>query len=115
MTTTDPLGTATATATAVVQEVSDLPPVAYSYRERPADVLEVRATELQTIVAAHVADALRQRDERIAALEEALRAHLAFYAWHMSAPSEDIIAHVTERRAAVLAQTRALLHGGDAA
>ena len=40
--------------TAIMQEVSDTPPWAYTYRERPADLLEIRAEELQAILEAHV-------------------------------------------------------------
>ena len=44
--------------------------------------------------------------DRIIELETVLREHLAFYEWHMAAPSEEIIDHVAERRERVLKHTR---------
>lgn len=41
-------------AEGILQEVNDLSPWAYSYTERPDNLLEVRASELAAIVSAHV-------------------------------------------------------------
>lgn len=44
--------------TAIMQEINDTPPWAYTYRERPGDLLEIRASELEAILSAHL-EALR--------------------------------------------------------
>ena len=41
----------------IMQEVNDLPPWAYTYTERPEDLLEIRASELQAILEAHLIEA----------------------------------------------------------
>ena len=38
----------------ILSEVADTPPWAYTYRERPIDLLEIRASELQAILEAHL-------------------------------------------------------------
>jgi hypothetical protein len=43
------------TVAAIMQEVSDTPPWAYTYRERPDDLIEIRASELEAILTAHLA------------------------------------------------------------
>ena len=42
-------------AASILQDVNDLPPIAYTYADRPDDVLEVRASELETIVTERIA------------------------------------------------------------
>lgn len=45
----------------ILQEVNDLPPWAYTYTERPDDLLEVRASELEAILRAHLLPARERR------------------------------------------------------
>jgi hypothetical protein len=39
---------------AILQEISNLPPWPYTYRERPDDLLEIRASDLEAILRAHL-------------------------------------------------------------
>jgi len=38
----------------IMQEVVDVSPWAYTYRERPDDLIEIRASELEAILSAHL-------------------------------------------------------------
>jgi hypothetical protein len=74
-------------STEIVREVSDLAPWAYSYKERPDDLLEVRASELESIIREQLA-ALEPTDRttpvdplaellRLGAVNRELRAEVA--------------------------------------
>jgi hypothetical protein len=42
----------------IIQEVNDTPPWEYTYKQRPDDLVEIRASELEAILEAHITEAV---------------------------------------------------------